>query len=178
MRYRWLATSLISTALTASAVHGQEAPKQIKVPILNATGQDAGFATFKTVKKGVKVKIELKNIEFGMHAVHIHQNPGLRRPRLQGSGRPLQSRRQAPRLPESHGAPQWRHAGERLRGRRPHRASDLCAPVDLARPCGSEFPFSARGNVHRRPCQGRRPEDRPQRRFRKQDRLRSDQTVA
>ena len=58
-------------------VHGQEAPKQIKVPILNATGQDAGFATFKTVKKGVKVKIELKNIEFGLHAVHIHQNPRL-----------------------------------------------------------------------------------------------------
>ena len=89
MRYGWLATGVILAAtatLTAPRVQGQEAPKEIKVPILNATGQDAGFATFKTVKKGVKVKIELKNLEFGPHAVHIHQNPVCDAPDFKGAG--------------------------------------------------------------------------------------------
>jgi Cu-Zn family superoxide dismutase len=86
MRYGWLTTGLILTAMAASGARGQEAPKQIKVPILNATGQDAGFATFKTVKKGVKVKIELKNLDFGLHAVHIHQNPVCDSPDFKGAG--------------------------------------------------------------------------------------------
>jgi Cu-Zn family superoxide dismutase len=86
MRYRWLTTGVILTALATSGAHGQEAPKQIKVQILNATGQDAGFATFKTVKKGVKVKLELKNLEFGLHAVHIHQNPVCDAPDFKGAG--------------------------------------------------------------------------------------------
>jgi superoxide dismutase, Cu-Zn family len=86
MRFGWLATGLIVTAITATAASGQEAPKQIKVAITSATGQDAGFATFKTVKKGVKVKIELKNLDFGPHAVHIHQNPVCDAPDFKGAG--------------------------------------------------------------------------------------------
>jgi superoxide dismutase, Cu-Zn family len=86
MRYGWLTAGLILTALTAPGAKGQEAPKQIKVPILNATGQDAGYATFKTVKKGVKVKIELKNLEFGPHGVHIHQNPVCEAPDFKSAG--------------------------------------------------------------------------------------------
>jgi len=86
MRYGWLTTGLILAAMAASGAHGQEAPKQIKIQILNATGQDAGFATFKTVKKGAKVKIELKNLEFGLHAVHIHQNPVCDAPDFKGAG--------------------------------------------------------------------------------------------
>ena len=85
MRNGWLTTGLILTALAAPGAKGQGVPK-IKVPILNATGQDAGFATFKTVRKGVKVKIELKNLEFGPHAVHIHQNPVCDAPDFKGAG--------------------------------------------------------------------------------------------
>jgi superoxide dismutase, Cu-Zn family len=86
MRYGWLMTGLILAAAAASGAHAQEAPKQIKIPIVSATGQDAGFATFKAVKKGVKVKIELKNLEFGPHAVHIHQNAVCDAPDFKGAG--------------------------------------------------------------------------------------------
>jgi len=86
MRFGWFATGLMVTAMTAAGAQGQEAPKQIKVQIMSATGQEAGFATFKTVKKGVKVKIELKNLEFGLHAVHIHQNPVCDAPDFKGAG--------------------------------------------------------------------------------------------
>jgi Cu-Zn family superoxide dismutase len=44
------------------------------------------LATFKTVKKGVKVKIELKNLEFGQHAVHIHQNAACEAPDFKSAG--------------------------------------------------------------------------------------------
>jgi Cu-Zn family superoxide dismutase len=83
MRLIWLATAIIATA-TATAQ--SPAPKEIKVPILTATGQDAGSATFKTVKKGVKVKIELKNLPFGPHGVHIHQNPVCTPPDFKSAG--------------------------------------------------------------------------------------------
>jgi Cu-Zn family superoxide dismutase len=72
--------------MTAAVAQGPAAPKQIKVQILTATGQDAGFATFKTVKNGVKVKIELKNLPFGPHAVHIHQNAVCDAPDFKGAG--------------------------------------------------------------------------------------------
>jgi Cu-Zn family superoxide dismutase len=72
--------------MAAAVARGQEAPKQIKVQMTNASGQDVGFAIFKTVKKGVKVKIELKNLEFGLHAVHIHQNAVCDAPDFKSAG--------------------------------------------------------------------------------------------
>lgn len=77
MRFGWLAIGAIVAGMTAAVAQSpatSAAPRQIKVKILNSTGQDAGLATFTTVKKGVKVKIALKNLPFGPHGVHIHQN--------------------------------------------------------------------------------------------------------
>jgi len=86
MRFKWLAIGAVLTSMTAAVAQQPAAPKQIKVKILNGTGQDAGFATFKTVKKGVKVKIELKNLPFGQHAVHIHQNAACNAPDFKSAG--------------------------------------------------------------------------------------------
>jgi Cu-Zn family superoxide dismutase len=72
--------------LTVTAAQGPTAPKELKVSILTSAGQDAGFATFQTVKKGVKVKIELKNLRFGPHGVHIHQNAVCDAPDFKGAG--------------------------------------------------------------------------------------------
>ncbi len=86
MRFGWLVTGSVVIAMTAAGALAQQAPKQIKVQLTSATGQPAGFATFKTVKKGVKVKIELKNMEFGLHGVHIHQNPVCEAPDFKSAG--------------------------------------------------------------------------------------------
>jgi superoxide dismutase, Cu-Zn family len=86
MRLGWFAIGALAAVMTATAAQGQAAAKELKVPILTATGQDAGFATFKTVKKGVKVKIELKNLPFGPHGVHIHQNAACEAPDFKSAG--------------------------------------------------------------------------------------------
>jgi superoxide dismutase, Cu-Zn family len=86
MRFGWLAIGVMATGVTTAVAQGQAAPKQIKVSILNATGQNAGSATFRTEKKGVKVKIELKNLPFGPHGVHIHQNPVCTAPDFKTAG--------------------------------------------------------------------------------------------
>jgi Cu-Zn family superoxide dismutase len=59
---------------------------KIKVPIMTATGQDAGYAQFKTVKGGVQLKLELENLPPGEHGVHIHQKPVCDAPEFKGAG--------------------------------------------------------------------------------------------
>jgi Cu-Zn family superoxide dismutase len=86
MRLGWLATGAMVAGIAAAAAQVPTAPKEIKVPILTSAGQDAGFAAFKTVKNGVKVKLELKNIRFGPHGVHIHQNAVCDAPDFEGAG--------------------------------------------------------------------------------------------
>jgi Cu-Zn family superoxide dismutase len=85
MRFGWMAIGGFVASM-ALAAQGQTAPKEIKVPILTSTGQDAGFAKFKTVKKGVKVTLELKNLPFGPHGVHIHQNAVCEVPDFKSAG--------------------------------------------------------------------------------------------
>jgi len=80
-----MAAGMLAVGMVAAG-QTPAAPKQIKVAILTATGQDAGTATFKTVKKGVQLKLELKNLPFGEHGVHIHQNAVCDAPDFKGAG--------------------------------------------------------------------------------------------
>ena len=72
--------------LMAMTAKSQVVPNKIKVHLMNSYGQDAGYATFTTAKKGIKVKLELKNLRFGIHAVHIHLNPVCDPPDFEGAG--------------------------------------------------------------------------------------------
>jgi Cu-Zn family superoxide dismutase len=83
MRAGWLAVAVFGLAV--SGVQAQKAG-EVKVAIKNGTGEDVGSATFKTVKKGVRVKIELKNLPIGLHGVHIHQNASCEGPDFKSAG--------------------------------------------------------------------------------------------
>jgi Cu-Zn family superoxide dismutase len=83
MRSARLTLLTLSALVLAAAAQG---PKEIKVNLVTSHGDPAGTATFKTVKDGVKVKISLKNIPFGPHGVHIHQNAVCDAPDFKGAG--------------------------------------------------------------------------------------------
>jgi Cu-Zn family superoxide dismutase len=85
MRFKSLALTAFALTLTAAAI-AQTAPAKIKVQLLTSTGQPAGTATFKTVKKGVKLTLDLKNLPFGEHGVHIHQNAVCEAPDFKSAG--------------------------------------------------------------------------------------------
>ena len=100
---------------------------------------DAGTATFKTVKKGVKVKIELKNMPFGLHGVHIHQNAVCDAPDFKGAGGHFNPDGKKHGYMNPDGPPQRRPALQHERRRRPPWRGDLHADLDLA---GSAAPNS------------------------------------
>ena len=84
---------LIAFTYYAGSVHAQAAAHAaykhtLVVPIKTSTGQDAGSAKFKESKDGkqLSITVKLKNLPFGEHAVHIHQNPVCDAPDFKGAG--------------------------------------------------------------------------------------------
>jgi Cu-Zn family superoxide dismutase len=89
MRMRWMAVCGLAVAVTAAVTMGAAAGKTLKYTytLMGAKGDDSGKVTF-TQKAGgpVKMHVELKGVQFGDHAVHIHQNPVCDAPDFKGAG--------------------------------------------------------------------------------------------
>ncbi len=83
MRAGWM--TLLVFGLTAMGASARK-PAVEKITLKNATGQDVGMVTFKQLKTGVRVKIELKDLPVGVHGVHIHQNPVCEGPDFKSAG--------------------------------------------------------------------------------------------
>ncbi|GGA79096.1 superoxide dismutase [Edaphobacter acidisoli] len=82
---RILAAALVACLMTAPAV--ARSNDSLTVHLKNSKGQDAGTAKFKQLKDGrVEIKLSLKNIYFGEHAVHIHEHPVCDAPDFKGAG--------------------------------------------------------------------------------------------
>jgi Cu-Zn family superoxide dismutase len=67
---------LLALATFASAPAFAKPSNKLVVPIKTSAGEDAGSATFRQLKDGkLSIKLNLKNLPFGQHAVHIHEHP-------------------------------------------------------------------------------------------------------
>lgn len=81
------AASLICGSMPAVA-YAKGKPGKVVVHLKTSKGEDAGTASFQEIKGGkeLSIKLSLKNIPFGEHAVHIHQTPACDAPDFKSAG--------------------------------------------------------------------------------------------
>ncbi len=73
-------------ALPASAKSQKDKVKPVKVSLKDAHGKDVGTATLAPADHGVSIKLDLKNLPVGDHAIHVHQTAKCDPPDFKSAG--------------------------------------------------------------------------------------------
>jgi Cu-Zn family superoxide dismutase len=84
-RSLFLLASLEAFSLVAFAQSGKPVKKQV-VELKDATGSSVGTATITPSGKGVEVKLNVKHLPPGEHALHFHQNAKCDPPDFKSAG--------------------------------------------------------------------------------------------
>jgi superoxide dismutase, Cu-Zn family len=78
--------AILTLCLVASPAFAKPKEAPLVIPIKTSTGEDAGTATFQQGKKNLTIKLDLKNLPVGQHAVHIHAKPACDAPDFKSAG--------------------------------------------------------------------------------------------
>jgi Cu-Zn family superoxide dismutase len=79
-------TLAISTALILSSAFSAAAQKAVKVEMHDGMGNSVGTAELSPASSGVTIKLDLKNLTPGEHAIHVHVNAKCEGPAFASSG--------------------------------------------------------------------------------------------